>query len=290
MDGELGCGSRACSFDVAPEEFLLQAIGGEIVPLGSTVFRVPRRTFLQLGVATAFALRFPLAQHPQKSDTPLVDQVPSMLDHILLGCSNLQAGIAFVEQHTGVRAAFGGVHPGRGTQNALLSLVASTAQGAGRYLEIIAPDPQQSGGTSPLLDKLRQLPEPRLVGWAAHLRSDIAAYADKLKQAGIEATGPTPGSRKRPDGKELRWQTLTLKDDANGLLPFFIQWSADSVHPSADAPAGCQLLRFELLTPDPSALAKLTAQLSLEAPIAKAPAPQLHAVIQGPKGTLSTSS
>ena len=251
-----------------------------------------RRYFLKLGGAATLApsALFIGGQLQKKSDTPLVDQVPPMLDHILLGCDDLQRGIAFVEQHTGVRAAFGGAHPGRGTQNALLSLVASTAQGMGRYLEIIAPDPQQASGTSPLLNKLKQLTEPKLVGWAAHLRNNIEAYAAKLKQDGIEATGPTPGSRKRPDGNELHWQTVTLKDQANGLLPFFIQWSADSIHPSSDAPTGCQLLRFELLTPDPAAVAKLAAQLTLEAPIAQAATPHLHAVIQGPKGTLSVTA
>ncbi len=44
------------------------------------------------------------------------DEVPSLLDHILLGSQDLQAGIDFVESRTGVRATFGGVHPGRGTQ------------------------------------------------------------------------------------------------------------------------------------------------------------------------------
>lgn len=251
-----------------------------------------RRTFLRLSAAAAMA-----AQNPQgkPDDTPLVDQVPPMLDHILLGCSDLQHGIDFVEQHTGVRAAFGGVHPGRGTQNALLSL------GTRRYLEIIAPDPQQHGG-SHVAALVSQLTEPRLVGWAAH-PGDIAALAAKLKSAGVAAEGPTPGSRKRPDGKVLHWQTLNLEDDANGLLPFFIQWGAamvpanperkmsdDTVHPSADAPSGCQLLRFELLTPEPAALAKTATQLGLDAPIVKGGSAKLHAVIAGPKGHLDLSS
>jgi glyoxalase-like protein len=244
-----------------------------------------RRYFLKLGGAAGFmpSVLFAGGQSQKKSDTPLVDQVPPMLDHILLGCNGLQRGIAFVEQHTGVRAALGGVHPGRGTQNALLSL------GTRLYLEIIAPDPLQHS-ENPLAKVLQSLSEPRLVGWSSHLRSDISGFAAKLKQAGVEAVGPTPGSRKRPDGNELHWQTLTLKDDANGLLPFFIQWAGGSEHPSTDAPSGCQLLRFELLTPDPSALAKLAAQLALQAPIAKAATPQLYAVIQGPKGTLSVMS
>jgi len=91
-----------------------------------------------------------------------------------------------------------------------------------------------------------------------------------LAKAGITAEGPTPGSRKRPDGNVLHWKTLNLNDDANGLLPFFIEWSADSSHPSADAPSGCQLLRFELLTPDPAALAKTSAKVMLAAQSQKA--------------------
>ena len=181
-----------------------------------------------------------------------------------------------------VRAAIGGVHPGRGTQNALLSL------GTRRYLEIIAPDPAQHTD-NPLAAKLQALVKPRLVGWATHPRN-IEALAAKLQQAGIEATGPTPGERQRPDGKTLHWQTLNLKEDMDGLLPFFIEWAADSLHPSEDAPPGCQPLCLELLAPDPAGLAKLAQKLSLDAPIARGATPQLHAVIQGPKGILSVTS
>src|SRR5216683_1305210 len=240
-----------------------------------------RRSFLTLAGSAFVAPLAIVGRQRQKSDVPLVDQVPPMLDHILLGCNDLQRGIDFVEQHTGVRAAFGGVHPGRGTQNALLSL------GIRRYLEIIAADPQQNASAE-LASMLKKLTEPRLVGWAAH-PGDIQVLAADLAKAGIIAEGPTPGSRKRPDGRVLRWSTLNLKDDANGLLPFFIEWSADTVHPSEDAPTGCQLLRFELLTPDPAALARATAKLRLTAPIAKGP-PQLHAVITGPKGKLDITS
>src|SRR6266567_7965277 len=245
---------------------------------------IPRRSFVVITGAALVAPNSLLGNQRQQSDVPpLVDQVPPMLDHILLGCNDLERGIAFVEQHTGVRAAFGGVHPGRGTQNALLSV------GTRRYLEIIALDPQQTSSSSELASMLKKLTEPRLVGWAAH-PGDLQVLAADLARAGVAAEGPTPGSRKRPDGSVLHWKTLNLKDDANGLLPFFIEWSADSSHPSADAPSGCQLLRFELLTPDPAALAKTSAKVMLAAAIAKGSSPQLHAVISGRKGQLDITS
>lgn len=193
-----------------------------------------------------------------------------MLDHILLGCSNLDRGIEFVEKHTGVRAAFGGVHPGRGTRNALLSL------GDKHYLEIIAPDPQQSG--APDHYGLLKLTEPRLVGWAAH-PGDLNQFATHLRDANIPFDGPNPGSRKRPDGRLLQWKTLNLKDDQSGLLPFFIEWSADTTHPSVDAPRGCHLARFQLLTPDPENLTSAAATMGLGVEILKNEKPQLRATI-----------
>jgi Glyoxalase-like domain len=198
------------------------------------------------------------------------EEAPAMLDHILLGCSDLDGGIEFVEKHTGVRAAFGGVHPGRGTRNALLSL------GEKHYLEIIAPDPQQPG--APDHYGLLKLTEPHLVGWAAH-PSDLDQFATRLRKANIAFDGPNPGSRKRPDGRLLQWKTLNLKDDHAGLLPFFIEWSADTVHPSVDSPAGCRIVRFEIATPEAEQLSKTVATLGLDVKIAKAGNAQLRATI-----------
>jgi len=130
---------------------------------------------------------------------------------------------------------------------------------------------------------------PRLVGWAAH-PGDLNSLATRLRDADIAFDGPNPGSRKRPDGRLLQWKTLNLKDDHAGLLPFFIEWSADSVHPSSDSPAGCRIVRFEIATPEPEQLSKAVAILGIDVKIAKAKYAQLRATIAGPKGELVLTS
>src|SRR6266446_5019672 len=132
---------------------------------------IRRRSFIAVTAGAAF--------------TPLLiwaaSEVPSLLDHILLGCNDLDLGIDFVEQRTGVRPAIGGVHPGRGTRNALLSL------GERRYLEIIAPDPKQDRVetfAAKQWNLLKELTTPRLITWAAH-PGDVEALAKKLHNAGI---------------------------------------------------------------------------------------------------------
>lgn len=209
--------------------------------------------------------------------------VPTLLDHILLGCNDLQRGIDFVEQRTGVRAAFGGVHPGRGTQNALLSL------GERRYLEIIVPDPGQPDAKNPLALHLRKLSEPVIVGWAAH-PGDLGSFAKKLYDAGVALEGPTSGSRRRPDGKTLSWKTLNLKDDRGGLLPFFIEWSADSKHPSEDAPHGCQLESLSAISTNPDGLLKVLKTLGLEMSVARGEKEQLLAKLSSSKDSFEITS
>ena len=251
------------------------------VVMRTKVESIGRRSFITVVAGTAF--------------TPLLtwagEEVPALLDHFILGCDDLDRGVAFVEQRTGVRAAFGGVHPGRGTRNALLSL------GERRYLEIMAPDPAQNvapgapvpGSRPSQIAKLRELREPRLVGWAAH-PGDLETFAARLRDARIEFEGPRAGSRQRPDGKILHWKTLALKDDKDGLLPFFIEWSADSIHPSSDAPKGCKLTHFAVVTPNTGDLTKIAEPLQVDMPIASGDKSALQATILGPKGELLLTS
>jgi hypothetical protein len=232
-----------------------------------------RRMFLVLAGGIAASPRPILAE----------GETPPMLDHILLGVSDLYAGIAFIQGKSGVQPVFGGSHPGAGTRNALIAL------GTERYLEVIAPDPQQSSAPTALHAGLAGLRAPRLIGWAVHTH-DIAAAAGRLNKEGIAADGPLDGSRKRPDGAMLHWKTLRLKDDAEGLLPFFIEWGQDTTHPSVDAPGGCRLVSFAAASAHPAELRETFRRMGVEVAVEMALAQELRARIAGPHGEFALTS
>jgi len=215
--------------------------------------------------------------------------IPACLDHLILGVSDLARGIEFVEQRTGVRAAPGGLHPGRGTHNALLSL------GPRCYLEILAPDPNQ-----PTLSWFRNLPqlmEPHLVGWMVR-PGDLDSLAERLRRSGIACEPPRESSRQRPDGRTLSWKLLrpageppgSQPAEMEGLLPFCIEWSAGSAHPADDAPSGLRLVEFEISSPTPDELQRTLDVLGLDLRVARSDYPQLRARLAGPHGTADLTS
>jgi hypothetical protein len=189
-----------------------------------------------------------------------------------------------VEKVTGVRAIVGGVHPGRGTRNALVSL------GARQYLEIIAPDPAQPSQN--LSMNLRHLAQPRLIGWAA-AASDIDGFARRVREAGHQVFGPRDGSRKRPDGRVLKWRTLDLAPAVSegdvDPIPFFIQWSADSVHPSEDSSKGCTLVSIAFGHPSPEKLRSTLQALGIDATIEPSRTVTLNVGLATPRGDVAVS-
>ena len=239
---------------------------------------ISRRHFLALAAAGLAARCFAFGI----GNTP---SVPTNLDHILLGVNDLDRGIAWMEERSGVRAMFGGVHPGRGTRNALLSL------GPLRYLEIIAPDPAQlssAGQAESMGDQLKALTAPRLIGWAAHT-VNLMEVVKKAAAAGIDIQNPRDGSRARPDGKVLRWRSAALQTDFDGVLPFFIEWGAETIHPSQDAPAGCLLDRFSIESPQVKDMRRIAGQLGLDVDAKPGKKPLLRARIAGKKGAFELS-
>ena len=149
--------------------------------------------------------------------------------------------MAEFERLTGIKAGAGGKHPGRGTENALVSF------GGGKYLEIIAP---QAGVTlGPRDEPMRKLDRLRIINWAISVR-DVGGAVAALQGAGFATTPPQPGSRVTPAGERLEWTTFGLADPAIAVAPFFINWSAATKHPSTTAPVGCEMP--ELTITDPS--------------------------------------
>jgi Glyoxalase-like domain len=210
-------------------------------------------------------------------------QVPAVtaVDHLLLGVSDLDKGIAWVEERVGVKPIVGGSHPGRGTRNALLSL------GVKQYLEVIAPDPAQSTYTFQM--DIRSLKEPRLITWAAS-SPDLEAVARGARAAGRQVFGPSDGSRARPDGRTLRWRSLgigsTVASGGVEPIPFFIQWAADTVHPAQDSPKGGVLTAFRLAHPDPPAVLAILKAIGLDIEVMQAPDAGIHATIATAKGAV----
>lgn len=156
----------------------------------------------------------------------------AQLDHIVVGIRSLDEGIAQFEQLTGVNAGVGGKHPGRGTENALVSL------GGGTYLEIIAP--QADATLSPQDQTLRGLERLTIIDWAVSVPEVDGAVA-ALKSAGFTASPAQPGARLTPSGERLDWTTFGLRGADIDAAPFFIRWSPNTRHPSTTAPAGCEL-------------------------------------------------
>ena len=206
------------------------------------------------------------------------------VDHLLLGVNDLDRGIAWVEQRTGVKAVIGGVHPGRGTRNALLAL------GRQRYLEIIAPDPAQS--TYNFQIDVRQLAEPRLINWAA-VTNEIDVVAARVRRGGLEVFGPMDGSRRTPSGSTLRWKSLGIASQLGGNsiepMPFFIQWAPDTTHPSQDSPSGCELQSMQLDHTNSQTLAGAFETLGISAKITQNSSVRITASIRTPKGIVEIS-
>jgi glyoxalase-like protein len=216
-------------------------------------------------------------------DSMFADET-SNVDHLVFGISDLDHGIEWAEKNLGVRPAIGGVHPGVGTRNALLSL------GHKKYLEIIAPDPNQSEFKFHL--DMRKFSEPRLITWGAST-NDIETIAKKAKEGSFEIIGPRDGSRTRPDGKILKWKTVVITksfgDQTIEPMPFFIQWSADSIHPSEDSPKGCELISFEIEHPKASELIDAFKKFRVDIKVKETKSIRLVANLKTPKGNVALS-
>ena len=196
------------------------------------------------------------------------------VDHLILGTRDLDEGIRRFEERTGVRPVVGGEHPGRGTRNALASL------GPGLYIEILAP--QATAADSDAIRELRKRTDLTPYGFAVFVR-DLDGARRRLGDAGFGLSEIKPGSRARPDGSLLEWQTFEIERPQVAGIPFFIRWGDGSTHPSRDSPVGCRLQRLRVLTPGVEDLRRAFAALPLEVALEAGPRAGLDITLQCPR-------
>lgn len=153
----------------------------------------------------------------------------AQIDHIVLAGPDLTELEQYAEASLGIRPRSGGAHPGVGTRNSLLGL------GGQRYLELVAPDPDQPDPAGPRPFRVDEVTEPTLTGWA--LRGPgLPDRVARAREKDVDPGDPRPMSRTRPDGAKLSWELTSLDTDFDGMAPFLIDWG-NSPHPSEGLPA-----------------------------------------------------
>jgi hypothetical protein len=163
--------------------------------------------------------------------------MPFRLDHISYATSHDQ--LVDVVQRLGSRigSAFidGGIHPRFGTRNFTLPLK------NGHYLEVVCPLDHPAAEDS-AFGKAVTTRASEGGGWMSWVvaTNDISPVEKRLGRSSVE------GSRKRPDGTELKWKQLgvlgTIKDSQ---LPFFIEWLSQD-HPSLDGKATAEIKQIDI--------------------------------------------
>ena len=155
------------------------------------------------------------------------------LDHVSYAVSHDELVDTIQRLGADLGASFvdGGRHPRFGTQNFILPLQGNM------YIEVVAAldHPAAEQATFGHAVRNRANTGGGWLGWVVAVE-DIAPIATRIGRDAVA------GHRRRPDGHDLQWHQVGVKDlMEDPQLPFFIQWES----PAAEHPSrGCQDVRI----------------------------------------------
>ena len=181
------------------------------------------------------------------------------IDHLVWYSPILADGERYFTDRMDCAPAYGGVHPGDGTRNSLMSVGETT------YVEILARDPAQDSSAS--LDReLAGLKGQGLYHWAVG-GVDLGGIIDRASRSSYEVSEIVNGGRRLPNGNWLGWRCAGFRNHGFGaLVPFFIDWT-DCAHPASSAPRGGRFGKIEFFSPQAARLSDLFQTLGLELPV-----------------------
>ena len=221
----------------------------------------------------------------QTSDPELAIQI----DHVIWAVPDLDRGVQLFREMSGVDPVVGGVHPGRGTRNSLVST------GEDVYLEIIAPDPAQmpfDPETTPVqafAHEISQMADPEVDMFAVSA-TDLEEIAARGRELGLEVVGPTPGQRETPDGNLIRWSHVDFVGHGFGqFVPFAINW-LDSPHPSTTSPVGAVIEGITVEHPRADELRRIYEGLGVPATVVQADEPRIVVRLTSANGPFEVTS
>ena len=142
------------------------------------------------------------------------------IDHVMICVPDLEVGIAQYRR-LGFEMHPGGVHPGKGTHNAIafnhddyIELMA--IRDRAEYDAAAAASRSNDGGLASFIERGGGL--RFIIIQSNDLTADVAA----MRARGVDVGDAQPGSRRTPSGAELQWKIAVL-GAANPLPLFFIE-------------------------------------------------------------------
>jgi len=149
------------------------------------------------------------------------------VDHVTYAAEvdGLKATAQRLAKKLGVTPVVGGVHPRFGTRNIIIPLAHD------RYVEVVEVLDHPASDKAPFGQAVRARSEVGggWLGWVVSV-VDLSEAEQRLGRESVI------GSRRRPDGVELKWRQLGVKGLlADPQLPSYIKWDDHSVHPSVGA-------------------------------------------------------
>jgi hypothetical protein len=150
------------------------------------------------------------------------DQISDVVNRI-----GSQIGTAFID---------GGIHPKFGTRNFTAPLL------NGQYIEVVCPMDHPATDTTPfgLAVKNKLQDGGGWFAWVFALES-IEKIENQLNKKSMH------GSRRKPDGAELKWKQLGVMGTLeNAEFPFFIEWLTKE-HPSTTGLPKAALEKIEIV-------------------------------------------
>ena len=171
----------------------------------------------------------------------MVQNSTMRLDHVSYVTSHDQ--LADTVQRLGSRLGStfvdGGIHPRFGTRNFTCALM------NGQYIEVVCPLDHPATEQTPW-GKAVSKKASEGGGWFTWVFStkDIAPIAAKFGREAVE------GHRTRPNGTDLKWKQIGVKEIADTReFPFFIQWLS-SDHPSQDGAPMAEIKKLVIADKD----------------------------------------